>query len=1032
MKIWKNRFFTFIKYGHYQAIPLIFIIISLFSAQPAQAVVWCHDFVIYTLTSQDIDKAPPETLRALLNNLGYKPFNYTLARSLPDAMSHLQPGDVLVIGDSHSGVVNLNGTIDHFIQIEGTSGTHYDPLQASFQTLVRRNNTLEEFLNRPIYKKLPLEIWRFIKKAEFSATGHELPLISQGVWVSNDMRVNPQNGSFMATFINREFNRIIGNKAVLNMQGTIDPKTLRLTAGFSGSLKFMVDANARRENRFAGTVVLPFTSSGTLAFYKGPASLTFSQSTVFTKDSNKSAPKPGYEVGKKYSGPVLLNLLDARLLPHPAEAETNLLPKDPKGYLHVYVVTSDGKELYDVDISIASSNFSTYGSTDPTGQSNFDLPTDTYTVTAQPPGDKPYKPAGSKVTILAGQSVDVYLVLKAETDPIDQPDFGQITVRVMDEAGWFKGAEVIISGLDFHNAGKMVQTTSGVDGYCATFEALPPGLYGVTATAPGHGYDGSRITVTAGHEAGLVLLLPYKTKPLSVGVFDKISRKTIQSARVEIDPGVTALTNAQGVAAFKEVPVGQRKGKVTALNYKPAGFNVVLEENIDYLSSTIVYLEPQSRTTPENSTELGSAPGLTERERQAWRDDLQRWEKILECLEEGKRKYPNYWQDCNGNWTMRSRDVEIAHYRDLINDARTKLGMVANVAAAVTAPASIPVDRVALMDLSGNETFGTTAGVTERCPQRGELLTSGSSLRTGKQSTAAFQTAGNTKVAVQENSRVNVTHKAKDNASVWQVDVSAGTIDVHHSETEPGFDDVIVTSRDGTITPLNTRYRVEVGPAGTTVDVFKGTVRLAGNQILRLNTEGKPSPVQSVDLRAGERAIMLRTTAASTEKPAARNLLINGGFEQGLTNPWESGFYTKKPEIWMNSGDCKSKVDLDRKNFYSGTASLHLRNQSKRAPNIYGTMAQKIKVNKNRYYAITLWARGQNLASNGALNIAVDPMWRIRPIALPAGNFEWSHFYKTFNSGDRNSIEFRIIFEDTGDVWLDDIVVEKLPENYKE
>jgi ferric-dicitrate binding protein FerR (iron transport regulator) len=1029
MKISQNRFFGLKKYGAYSVIILIFLIILMFPASSAQAVVWCHDFVIYSLTGQNIDKAPPETLRALLTNLGYKPFNYTMARSLPEALSHLQPGDVLVIGDSHSGVVNLNGTIDHFIQIEGTSGTHYDPQEASFQTLVRRNNTLEEFLNRPIYQKLPLEIWRFIKKAEFSAAGYELPLISQGVWISNDMSVNPQSGSFIATFINREFNRIIGNKAVLNMQGTIDPKTLKLTAGFSGSLKFMVDANARRENRFAGSLNLPFSRSGTLAFYKGPANLTFSQSTVFTKDSNKSAPKPGYEVGKKYTGPVVLNLLDAGLLPQSIAAETAPLSESPKSYLSVFVVTSDGKELYGVDIEISSKNYSTYGSTDPDGQSRFSLPGGTYIVNAQPPKDKSYKPASRTVTVQARQSVDVCLVLRSETEPVDQADFGQLTVRVMDEAGWFKGAAIIIGGLDPHNNYKMVQTTTGADGYAATIEALPPGYYAVIASAAGHGTDGEHMNVTAGKEASLVLLLPYKTQPLSVAVFDKISRKIIQGARVEIDLGATTLTNAQGVAAFKAVPVGQRKGKATAAGYQDASFSVAIEEDIDYLTSTIVYLEPGKPAAP-----MEAAASLTDRERQALRDDLERWEKILECLEEGKRKYPNYWQDCNGNWTMRDREVEIAHYRDLINRARAKLGQapIATQAPAVTTPASIPADRVALINLSGNEAFGTAAGTAERRPQSGELLSSGSSLRTGKQSTAAFQTAGGTKVTLQENSRVQVTHKPKDSGSVWQVEASSGTIDVEHHETAPSFDDVITTSRDGTITPLNTHYRVEVGPAGTTVDVFKGRVRLTGNQILRLNTEGKPSPAQTMDLRAGERAIMLKTAAASIEKPIAKNLLINGGFEQGLASPWESGFYTKKPVVWMNSGDCKSTADLDQKNFHSGTASLYLRNQSNRAPNIYGTMAQKIKVIKNRYYAITLWARGQNLASNGALNIAVDPMWRIRPIALPAGNFDWTRFYKTINSGDRDSIEFRIIFEDTGDVWLDDIMVEELPENYKE
>ncbi|RPI79255.1 MAG: hypothetical protein EHM45_03675, partial [Desulfobacteraceae bacterium] len=728
------------------------------------------------------------------------------------------------------------------------------------------------------------------------------------------------------------------------------------------------------------------------------------------------------------------NLLDARLLPHPAEAQAALLPKDSKSYLRVYVVTSDGKALYDVDISIASPGFSTYGSTDPTGQAGFNLPADTYTVTAQPPNDKPYKPAARKVTLADGQSADVYLILKAETDPVGQTDFGQITVRVMDEDGWFRGAEVIIGGLDFHTANKMIQTTSGADGYCATFEALPPGLYGITATAPGHGYDGSRITIAAGRESGLVLLLPYLTKPLSVGVFDKISRKTIPGARVEIDLGAAASTNSQGVAAFNAVPVGQRKGKVTAAGYQTTGFSVTIEESADYLTSAIVYLDPEKQTTQPTPATPAASLALTEKQRQALQDDLQRWEKILACLEEGKRKYPNYWQDCNGNWTMRDREVEIAHFRNLITHARTKLGqsaLAANAPAAGTALATIPSDRIALTDLNGNETFGSAAGATERPPQNNELLTSGASLRTGKQSTAAFRTSGGTKVTLRENTRVQITQKPNDNASVWQVEASAGTVDVEHHETAPGFDDIIVTSRDGVITPLNTRYRVEVGSTGTTVDVFKGRVRLTGNQILRLNSEGKPSPVKNLELRAGERAIMLKTSSAENTKPL-KNLLINGGFEQGLAAPWESGFYSKKPMVWFNSGNCHSTADLDKQTVHGGNASLHLRNLSKRAPNIYGTMTQKIKVNKNRYYAMTLWARGQNLVSNGGLNIAVDAMWKIRPVALPAGNFNWTRFYKTFNSGDRDTIEFRIIFEDVGEVWLDDMAVEELPEDYKE
>jgi hypothetical protein len=58
------------------------------------------------------------------------------------------------------------------------------------------------------------------------------------------------------------------------------------------------------------------------------------------------------------------------------------------------------------------------------------------------------------------------------------------------------------------------------------------------------------------------------------------------------------------------------------------------------------------------------------------------WQKGLACLEEGARKFPKYWQDCNGNWTMGSRDVAIENLRRLIREAQ------ANVAKLTPAPAA--------------------------------------------------------------------------------------------------------------------------------------------------------------------------------------------------------------------------------------------------------------------------------------------------------------------------------------------------------
>lgn len=992
---------------------LLLFLLSAIACQPAHAIVWCHDYTAYSMTGGDADNTPPGTLRELLSNLGYRRFSYTSARFSPDAMSHLKPGDVMIIGDSHSGVVNANGTIDHFIQIEGRSGTHYNTWDPAFRKLVRKNNTLEQFLNRPIYRNMTLEVWRVNKRAELSA-GSTLPLLGPDPWSSSDFHLNPKTGNFTGTFINRRINTEVGNKASLFVQGTLNTKQGRLKADFSGNTQLTARETDRRENRFSGTMNLNSSGSNKSIVLAGPASLTFSHS------------ESGYETGRKYSGTVKLRLSDAGAT---GGIETASEQGDPPntssstGYLRIFVITPEGQTIYKARIAISSGSARKEGETDYEGSVGFDLPPGTVSVTAQPPVEMKMKTVTKSISITPGATRRIYLVTRPEGEATGTEDYGRLTVRVMDEEGWFSGAKVVVEGTSIHNYVTGIEARTGADGYAAIMDPLPPGTYRVVAGASGHGIDAENITVLAGREASLVLLLPYKLQPLSVGVLDKATHKVISGARVELEPGVTTLTDVQGVAAFKGVPVGRRKGKVTAQGYRAAGFSVNVDENVDYLTSTAVYLE--AGKTPEES---GSPPAGSDRERRALQDDLRRWVKILECLEEGKRKYPSNWLDCNGNWTMRDRDVEIAHYRNLIKGARSKLGQRSPAPPPVSPSAQLPSDRVALTAINGTEAFGIVRGGNERRPSNGELMASGTTLRTGKQSTASFRTPGETRVTLQPNTRVTVVQKPSQRDTVWQVDVSAGAIDVVHREGAPGFDDVNVTSRNGSVTPFNTRYRVEVGPTGTLVEVFQGRVHLNGTQILRISTGGKPSPVTSLDLRAGERAMMLKT-AGTADRPVAKNLLINGGFEQGLAKPWESGSFTRDGATWINNGSCRSTADVDSRNAHSGTASLHLRNASPRSPNVYGTMTQKVKVNRYRKYVISLWARGDRLASKGALNVAVDPMWRIRPLALPAGTFGWSRFSGTFNSQDRDVVDFRIIFEDTGDVWLDDLAVEELPAN---
>ncbi|MCL5105371.1 MAG: carbohydrate binding domain-containing protein [Armatimonadetes bacterium] len=158
------------------------------------------------------------------------------------------------------------------------------------------------------------------------------------------------------------------------------------------------------------------------------------------------------------------------------------------------------------------------------------------------------------------------------------------------------------------------------------------------------------------------------------------------------------------------------------------------------------------------------------------------------------------------------------------------------------------------------------------------------------------------------------------------------------------------------------------------------------------------------------------------------NLLKNGGFENGLTTPWGTGQYSELRPLWWNAGECKSTVDTDETIKKSGLASLYIYNPTPKKPNTYGTMAQRVAVKKNHIYRLTLWAKGNALASRGAVSIIVDPTWKVRSINLPAGSFSWKKFSTVF-SLPTDYADVRILSEDQGEAWIDDIRVEAL-DNY--
>ena len=125
---------------------------------------------------------------------------------------------------------------------------------------------------------------------------------------------------------------------------------------------------------------------------------------------------------------------------------------------------------------------------------------------------------------------------------------------------------------------------------------------------------------------------------------------------------------------------------------------------------------------------------------------------------------------------------------------------------------------------------------------------------------------------------------------------------------------------------------------------------------------------------------------------AAEVEVQNGGFETGLSQPWGTGQYSEGHPIWWTSGSCQSSAGADRAVRKSGNLSLHIINRSPRAPNVFGSTQQPVRIVPNQRYRIIMWARARGLTSDGAVEIVVDRDWKVRPIRLPKGDYDWTRF----------------------------------------
>lgn len=155
------------------------------------------------------------------------------------------------------------------------------------------------------------------------------------------------------------------------------------------------------------------------------------------------------------------------------------------------------------------------------------------------------------------------------------------------------------------------------------------------------------------------------------------------------------------------------------------------------------------------------------------------------------------------------------------------------------------------------------------------------------------------------------------------------------------------------------------------------------------------------------------------------NLVIDNNFVNFSSgNAWGTGQYSKNG-IWWNSRGARSRYSIvnlgnNRPPGSKASTALYLQNSSRAAPHVYGTTCQRIDVQRGKQYTISFWLSAKNVASDGALYIVVDPQWTIRPINIKGGSYGWTKFSGSFTAS-ANYIDLRIIFANTGEVWMTEI-----------
>lgn len=149
------------------------------------------------------------------------------------------------------------------------------------------------------------------------------------------------------------------------------------------------------------------------------------------------------------------------------------------------------------------------------------------------------------------------------------------------------------------------------------------------------------------------------------------------------------------------------------------------------------------------------------------------------------------------------------------------------------------------------------------------------------------------------------------------------------------------------------------------------------------------------------------------------NIVQNFGFEKGSLDKWHTQAYT--------TTDGVTEFFIDDTVSHSGSNSACIVNNS---PN-HSRFNQEIKVKGNSYYKLSCWVKTENVGSDfSGANITVEGIMDISDSIKDTSDWQYIELYGSTKKNQKSIILSLALGsygnENTGKVWFDDVVVEKV------